>query len=401
MKILFILPDVDSFHKLGIHFGIAYISGVLKTNGYNNIKYLAVTSKEEYGRIVNEVVSFEPDIVGFTSVETQFGNVINLSGLIAEAWKCKVVCGGAFTTIFPDCIREARHLDGIFRGESETAFLKFVNSIEKGKDYHHIENFCFYDKEKDCVIQNDMLPLENDLDQLGFPDRGIFNFQEVIDSYGGVALFMFNRGCPYKCSFCSNTVLAATYMKSSNTIRRRSVDSCIEEIKDVNLRYKFDVIHICDDLFTLDRRWLYKFLEQYKSEIKKPFMCTTRSNLCDDELFKKLKQGGCYKVHMSLESGNDFIRNKIMNRNISKERVIKSFNLASKYGIKVSASSIIGVPFETEEMIRETISFLGLLRIESPGVNIFYPYKGTELREVCEKYGMMRSDRKYNTQERR
>ena len=85
MKILFILPDVDSFHKLGIHFGIAYISGVLKTNGYNNIKYLAVTSKEEYGRIVNEVVSFEPDIVGFTSVETQFGNVINLSGLIAEA----------------------------------------------------------------------------------------------------------------------------------------------------------------------------------------------------------------------------------------------------------------------------------------------------------------------------
>ncbi|MBU4443497.1 hypothetical protein KJ656_00215, partial [bacterium] len=64
---------------------------------------------------------------------------------------------------------------------------------------------------------------------------------------------------------------------------------------------------------------------------------------------------------------------KIMKRNISKETIIKSFNLANKYGIQINASSIIGLPFETEDMIKETITLLGSLKVDSPGVNIFYP----------------------------
>ncbi len=400
MRILFILPDVDSFHKLHIHFGIAYISGILKANGYNDIKFLSVSSVNDYNAVVDEAMSFKPDIVGFTSVETQFGNVITLSTLIKEKHECLIVCGGAFPTLYPECIEDAKYLDGIFRGESETAFLRFVRAVENGEDYRNIDNFCFYDEKENRVIKNNLMPIENDLDHLGFPDRGIFNFQKIINTYGA-APFMFNRGCPYNCSFCSNQALASVYGRRSNTTRRRSVESCIAEIKDVDRKYKFNIIHIWDDLFISDRKWLYEFLGRYKSETRKPFMCTTRSNLCDDELFKKLKEGGCYRVHMSLESGNDFIRNKIMRRNISKETIIKSFNLANKYRIQISASSIIGIPFETEDMIKETISLLGSLKIDSPGVNIFYPYIGTRLREICEEYGMINSEIKYDVRERR
>jgi radical SAM superfamily enzyme YgiQ (UPF0313 family) len=401
MKILFILPDVDSFHQLYIHFGIAYISGFLKANGYNDIRFQTVASMDDYKQIVNKAASFKPDIIGFTSVETQFSNVINLTRLIKEVCQCVIVCGGAFPTLYPECIKDAPYLDGIFIGESELAFLKFVRALEQDKDYHVIENFCFYDKNEDRIIKNSLLPKETDLDRLGFPDRSIFNFQDVINSYGGAAPFMFNRGCPYNCSFCSNHALAYVYGSLKNLIRMRSVDSCIAEIKEVVAEYKFDVIHVWDDLFTTNRKWLYEFLERYKSEIKKPFMCTTRSNLCNDELFEKLNEGGCYKVHMSLESGNDFIRNVVMKRNISRDTVVKSFELAHRYGIEVSASSIIGLPFETEDMIKETIELLGLLKVESPGINIFYPYKGTRLREICEEYGFMEKEMRYGIQERR
>lgn len=400
MRILFILPDVDSFHKLYIHFGIAYLSSVLKSNGFENIKFLSVTSIKDYDNVLNEAMSFRPDIIGFSSVETQFGNVIGLSKLIKEVWKCLIVCGGTLPTLYPDCVKDAEYLDGIFRGESETAFLKFVKTVERNEDYHNVENFCFYDKKEGRVVKNNLMPLETALDRLGFPDRDIFDYQKVIDSYGA-APFMFNRGCPYNCSFCSNHALASVYGKRSNVTRRRSVDSCIAEIGSVSSEYKFDIIHIWDDLFISNRKWLYEFLDKYKTEIKKPFMCTTRSNLCDDELFKKLKEGGCYRVHMSLESGNDFIRNNIMGRNISKDVAIRSFNLAKKYSIQISASSIIGLPFETEEMIKETISLLGSLKIDSPGVNIFYPYIGTRLKDVCEEYGMLEPGIKYDVKERR
>ena len=400
MRILFILSDVDSFHKVDIHFGVAYISGFLRANGYDNVKFLTVTSTDDYNRIIHEATSFKPDIIGFTSVESQFCNVISLSEMLKETCKCVIVCGGAFTTLDPECIKMAPHLDGIFIGEGERVFLKFVNAVEQGRDYRSIENFCFYDKNDDRIVKNNLLPLDVDLDSLGFPDRDIFNFQMVIDSHGA-APFMFNRGCPYNCSFCSNHALATAYGRHSNVIRRRSVDSCVSEIENVASKYKFDIIYIWDDLFILDRKWLYEFLDKYKRQIKKPFMCCTRSNLCDDELFEKLKEGGCYKVHMSLESGNDFIRNKVLRRNISRETVIKSFKLAAKYGIRVNASSIIGLPFETEDMIKETIDILGSLRIENPSVNIFYPYKGTQLRDVCVEYGMIEREINCGFRERR
>ena len=403
MKILFILPDVDSFHKLNIHFGIATLAGFLKANGYNDIRFLAVTSVEDYARIIREVEGYKPDIVGFTSVETQFKHVIALSEKIKEAHGCIAVVGGVYNTLFPESIKDAKALDGAFKGESETGFLKFVRVVEKGEDYRKVDNFCYYDEKEGRVIQNRLAPMEENLDLFGIPDRGIFDFQSIIDSYGGAAPFMFNRGCPYNCSFCSNHALASVYGRLSNKTRRRSVDLCIKEIKGITSQYKLEVIHVWDDLFTSHRKWLQEFLDKYKKEISLPFMCTTRSNLCDEELFKALKDSGCYRVHMSLESGNDFIRNKVMKRNISKAQIERSFDLAHKYGIEVNASSIIGLPFETQEMIEETIGLLGSLKVESCGVNIFYPYKGTQLRKVCEEYGLLEADeaQRHATQERR
>jgi anaerobic magnesium-protoporphyrin IX monomethyl ester cyclase len=389
LGIAFVLPDTESFHKLEIHFGIAYISSVLKAHGFKRIRFFPLTSAGDYSRLTQEIADFAPAVVGFSSVETQFHNVINMSKLLNDRIKSVLVCGGTYPTIYPECLKYAPCLDGIFRGESELAFLELVKAIKDGRDYKKTSNFCYFDPVKQVIVKNELMPLETNLDKLGFADREIFDFQKIIASYGGIAPFMFNRGCPYNCAFCSNHAIASVYTKNSNTTRRRSVDSCIAEIKQVDSKYSFKAVHIWDDLFTSDRTWLYEFLDKYRKEINKPFMCTTRSNLCDDELFRRLKESGCYKVHMSLESGNEFIRNQVMKRNIPLDKVIISFILARKHKIRVNASSIIGLPFETEEMIKETIALLGKLKIEDVGVNVFYPYRGTRLRELCEQYSFI------------
>lgn len=399
--IAFVLPDTESFHKLEIHFGIAFISAVLKAHGFKRIRFFSLTSADDYPRLTQEIADFAPAIVGFSSVETQFHNVINMSKLLKDRIKSVLVCGGTYPTIYPECLKDAPFLNGIFRGESELAFLELVKAIKEGRDYKKTPNFCYFDPEKQIIVKNELMPLETDLDKLGLADREIFDFQKVIASYGGIAPFMFNRGCPYNCAFCSNHAIASVYTKNSNTTRRRSVNSCIAEIKQVQSKYGFKAVHIWDDLFTSDRPWLYEFLDKYKKEINKPFMCTTRSNLCDDDLFRRLKEGGCYKVHMSLESGNEFIRNQVMKRNIPLDTVISSFTLARKHKIRINASSIIGLPFETEEMIKETIALLGRLKIEDIGVNVFYPYRGTRLREICEQYGMIKEMAQSQIRERR
>jgi len=110
-------------------------------------------------------------------------------------------------------------------------------------------------------------------------------------------------------------------------------------------------------------------------------------------MFKRLREAGCYRVIMSIESGNDFIRNKVMKRNISKEQIYNSFNWAHEFGLETNGITIIGLPYETKETILETIKIVA----ETSGVftdtNIFYPYKGTELYELCKKENLLNEEK--------
>ena len=68
-----------------------------------------------------------------------------------------------------------------------------------------------------------------------------------------------------------------------------------------------------------------------------------------------------------------------MNRNISEKQIVKAFSLCRKYGIETVALNIIGVPSETEDMIRDTIRLNRKIKPTDSAPSIFYPYKGTVL----------------------
>jgi radical SAM superfamily enzyme YgiQ (UPF0313 family) len=92
---------------------------------------------------------------------------------------------------------------------------------------------------------------------------------------------------------------------------------------------------------------------------------------------------------MAIESGNDFIRNNVYKRNISRKVMFNSFELAYKYKLRTCSPCVIGAPFETPEMIEDSINTVAQLNVTEKGVNIFFPYRGTPLREVCEENGFL------------
>lgn len=379
----------------------------MKKHGHE-VKSKYIDSKKQYAELLEFVKEFRPDVIGFTSVETQFIHVTEIAKLIKEIHNCLVICGGVYVTLSPECVKKARSLDGIIRGEGEYAMAEVLDRLEKGEDYRSTKNFCYYDVEKDLVVINPVYPLIDDLDSLPYPDKKLVDYQKIIDSTGEI-VFNFSRGCPYMCTYCSNHALAKVYGHASNKVRFRSPESCISEIKHVldNFdcksiwgRKKFVLIQ--DDLFTLDKKWLYAFLELYKKEINMPFYCHSRSNLASREMFAKLKEAGCFRVMMSIESGNEFIRNKVMKRGISDEQLFNSFRWAHESGLETNGACIIGLPFETRGMIEDTIRVVALTNATTFGVNIFYPYSGTELRRVCEENGFLPKDYgKYEIRERR
>jgi len=102
-----------------------------------------------------------------------------------------------------------------------------------------------------------------------------------------------------------------------------------------------------------------------------------------------LAKGYCYIIQFGVESGNDYIRNVVMDRQMPRETIINAFKLSKKYGIKTNSLNVIGVLGETKEMLMDTIKLNREIEPYTCGANIFYPYKGTPLGDKCFKEGLV------------
>lgn len=393
MNVLFIFTNINGHYSDTYNFGIASIVSITKKHNYN-ARVIIVNKQDEYQSVLNGIQSFKPDLIGFTSVSSQFVYVRELAAIIkAKFPSIIIVCGGIHPTIFPNCLLETNALDGIFIGEGEYSFVEFLERLNKNEPYFDVDNFGYLENGE--VITNRLKPLINNLDELPFPDRETYPFIDSMKAMG-YASFIFSRGCPYNCTYCSNHAIAKTYGKIVNTTRYRSVEKCILELQEVVSKFPVRRIGIVDDIFGLNKDWRKKYCEEYKRNIKLPFFCLLRVNLVDEEFISLLKDAGCFRLSFGVESGNEYIRNQVMNRNIQTEQIINAFALARKYKLETNAINIIGTPGETEEMIWDTIKLNRKLKPTSSAINIFYPYRGTKLGDECFKNGIVNQE-KYNS----
>ncbi len=385
MNVLLVITNLNGFHEVPYSYGLSSIAAYVQSKGHN-VEVVAIRKDAEFARFVEYVKNFKPKVVGFTCVSSQYQFVKKGAKLVKEIDKSIfVVAGGVHPTIYPTALLKSEDIDAFFVGEAEFAFLEFLDKVEKGEDYTAVNNLAY--KSSGKIVINPLHPHIEHLDSIPHPLKDKF-FAEYIEK-NGCAPFFFSRGCPFNCSYCSNHALAKVYNIPINKPRFKSVDACIDEIKKAEEVFAFDRITIDDDTFGLDQLWLSKFCEKYKKEIGKKFICLLRANVINEDSIKRLKDAGCVRIQFGVESGNEFVRNKIMNRNLSEEQIISAFDLCRMYGIETNAINIIGVPGETEEMIMDTVRLNRRIKPTHSGVNIFYPYRGTVLGDYCFSKGLV------------
>jgi radical SAM superfamily enzyme YgiQ (UPF0313 family) len=309
---------------------------------------------------------------------------------IRKKFKKTIICGGPHPTFYPEVINE-NYLDAICVGEGEEALLEFVNALEKGKSIIKIKNF--FIKKNGKIYKNNLRPLIKNLDSIPFPDRIIYfkydflkNRKNEINSAGSAVVT--SRGCPFNCSFCFNKAYKKLYKYKGEIFRRRSVSNVIEEIKSLKKEYK-DLRHIIflDDIFTLQKKWINKFLKEYKKNINLPFSFNTRFDLIDEKLIKKLKDANCFSIRLGIESGNENLRNNVLNKKITNEQIIKYSELIKKYGIKLQTYNILGIPGESLEDALDTFNLNKKIRPIYAFCSLLHPYPGTEIFEYAIKRG--------------
>ncbi len=385
MRILFVYTDLDiRGGEMSYQMGIGRISAMLKRYGHK-IALEHQYKKYNPRKLLEHIEAFKPDIVAYSSISPQFKFI---RGLLIEAKRktgVYTVLGGNHASLYPQCFDEIPEIDAICRGEGEEAMVEFVEKFEHGEDITDVENFWVRSDGK--IYKNPCRPFVQNLDRLPFPDRKLFDYQAVINSNYDRADFLFSRGCPYSCTYCSNHRLRD--LQEGKYVRYRSVDNVLEEIKQVISKYRVKTVFMQDDTFTFNKQLVIDFCSRYKKEVALPLIVHTRVEYASPEMFQALKEAGCYRIAFGIESGDEEFRKDVLNRKMTNDQIRQAFKLAKEAGFLTKSFNIVGFPGETKEMHQKTINLNIEIDPDLFTLTIFDPYPGTQMYDLCVQKGYL------------
>jgi anaerobic magnesium-protoporphyrin IX monomethyl ester cyclase len=194
------------------------------------------------------------------------------------------------------------------------------------------------------------------------------------------------RGCPYRCSYCFNHSMHK--LTNGKYVRRRSVDNLVEEVVEVKEKYRIRMVDFLDDVFIMNERWLEEFAEKFPRQVGLPFGCNVRADLVNDRNSKLLREAGCIEVAMGVESGNDRLRNELLERGLSKEQIIGAARRIRKEGMRLVTQNMIALPEETVENVLETVDLNLKCSPDFSGFSFYQPYPGTRLCDYAVRKGL-------------
>ncbi len=395
-KFTFVYPDFEySKTSKGVSIteggwyseGIAQLASIIEKNGWNVelLHYTKPVSKEKF---LNDLYKSNPTIIGFsvrTGVWRKAKEMINWSSKLGKY----TIIGSYHPTLWPNEVIKWRGVDAICIGEGENPIKQLVRYFPSMNKVYNIKSLWFNVKKgKNCIIKkNDVCNIEHNLDSLPLPKFDIFNFSKLLSSKIKSATIILTRGCPFTCTYCWNNFARNLYPNKHQYVRFRSPENSINLIKNVlRIFPELKSFRFQDDLWPFWTDWFDKFYLLYKKEINLPFECHLRAELLNENIIKKLKDINCKGIYFGVESGNDFIRNKILKRNQRKEDIINAFDLCHKYKIRTHSYNIFGIPHENMIRALDTIKLNARLAPTDMFYFIFFPYAGTELSNLAIKH---------------
>lgn len=320
---------------------------------------------EEYKKLAIALRSFGPDALGLSVITLSIEEAIKTTRFLRERFDLPILWGGVGTTLEPEIAIE--YADLVCVGEGEEVFTEFADCLDNGSDWRHIDGTWTH-ADDGSIIKNPKRKVGS-LDDISIPDwdpdkmhyitgnktrEGIFAFKLVTD---GDYQIMTQRGCPFSCSFCVESRYQEMFGKKGS-LRRRSPEIVIEELVAAKEKFDLQSIWFWDDVFTVNPRWLRKFLPMYKEQVGIPFWCYTYPTTHDLQLMKDLKEAGCTAITMGIQSGSERILRDVYNRPTPLDRVIEASQEIVDSGLVGYFDLISKSVFETEDDLRATYEFL-------------------------------------------
>jgi radical SAM superfamily enzyme YgiQ (UPF0313 family) len=409
MKVQFIWPNFDC--PLGLSMGQAYLSGALRAAGHDtNILHISEWLDYPFHieRAVSDVKDYGPDLIAMSTGANHYPETKMLLAAMKESMPyVPIVLGGIHATLnTPAVMKEAPSIDFCGVGEGDDPIVDLAHALSTGGDTANIPNvWCRVDGK---IKPNAPRPLK-DLSK-GIPWMDIDHwpqFRRITDNRRGWVNVYFNRGCPYRCTYCHNNGVAKVLQagfgveNSGNAalgyLRLRSIDDMLGELKSILEKHdNVRAFSFNDDTFTMDQPYMKEFLVRYKKEIGTPFVCNTTVLDVDLEMLEVMKDAGCDLVRFGVETATTRIKRNVLKRDFSNKKTEQVFQWCHEIGLRSFAFNILANPGESREEMVDTLRLNSQLMPNGLKVSLGYPFPGTEYHDIAKEMDLIDENKHFH-----
>jgi anaerobic magnesium-protoporphyrin IX monomethyl ester cyclase len=286
-----------------------------------------------------------------------------------------IVVGGPHATPLPrEVMRHYPEIDTLCAGESEASFMEIVERLAQGHSTKGVAGTWY--REGNDIVQASSRDSIRDLDTLASPH-----------AYFDTHIFMTSRGCPWACTFCG------AESSWGRGFRGQSVPYVLDALEHATSRARVKMLQIKDDTFTTNKKRVLELCRGIRDrKLKFLWSCDTRVDVLNEELLYEMRQAGCQRLSLGVETGSPSILKNIDKR-ITVDEIVAAADMAKKYGVHVRFYMMLGNRGETAQTFRETLDFLARAKPHQYIFSCLSVFPGTHDFQDAEKAGWLDRER--------
>lgn len=361
---------------------LAYLAATVREGGYRPVIVDGEAPLRPLSSVMREI---PPDtvLIGVSTTTLAWPAVRQAAAVLKKSFPgVPVVVGGPHVTAFPEETLRYSEFDVGVIGDGEHSLMELLSRAEAGRSLAGVPGTVY--RENNAIQVDQQVCWVERLDDLPMPALDLLplhRYRSVVVKSPFVTMLT-SRGCPYKCSFCSQIYMGDKF-------RFHSADRIIAEMERAERAFGAKEIVMFDETFGANRRVAHEvFEEMQRRKFGFRWNARTRIDLLSDELLLAMRKSGCYMLHLGIESGTPRILEK-MRKGITLEQVERVVRSAHRMGFRLHGYFMLGYPGETREEIEATVKLSRRLPLDWASYTVTIPNPRTLLQEQAIAEGLL------------
>ncbi|KNZ71010.1 cobalamin B12-binding domain-containing protein [Thermincola ferriacetica] len=331
---------------------LVYLAGSLRQAGFELAIYDVMTLRHDLQDIEKYVAANNPDAVLIGAYTASINAALDTLAVVKKVNPSVItVLGGVHASFcFEEILRNNRAVDFVVRGEGEITAVELFRSLNESTDLTLVQGLAFL--QGDRLVITGERPLIDDLDSL-LPAWDLIDWNNYYYKITNrrLGLMSSSRGCPHRCSFCSQ------HLFWRGTYRERSPQNFVSEVEVLYKQYGVRMIMLADEYTTYNRRrWeqILDLLIEKKMDLHFSMETRVEDVLRDRDILWKYRQAGVMHVYIGVESVFQSSLDRY-NKGLEAANSREAIKLLDEAGIITECSFISGNLEETPDTMQQTL----------------------------------------------